>query len=279
MINGIFTLVIGMAVNLAPVTHLTQFKTEKLNKHTHMNAADTLKTPSGLQYVITKKGNGKRASSGDKVKVHYTGKLPDGRVFDSSVSRNEPIDFQLGVGQVIAGWDEGIALLSVGDEATFIIPSHLAYGERGAGGGIIPPDATLIFDVKLIDVTAVPKPEPFEVEGKKIEKTPTGLQYIIVNENLSGTQAYANKKVAVHYTGYLANGTIFDSSISRGEPFVFQLGAGQVIKGWDEGIRLMKTGDKLRLIIPAELGYGSRDMGTIPANSTLIFDVELMEVQ
>ncbi|HMB64106.1 MAG TPA: peptidylprolyl isomerase [Eudoraea sp.] len=109
------------------------------------------KTRSGLRYKIIQKGNGEKAQKGNTVSVHYEGSLNGGRVFDSSYKRNEPIDFQLGVGQVIPGWDEGIGLLQVGDKARFIIPSDLAYGEAGAGG-VIPPNATLIFDVELIDV-------------------------------------------------------------------------------------------------------------------------------
>ncbi len=109
------------------------------------------KTNSGLYYNITKKGDGKAAEKGKTVSVHYKGMLMDGTVFDSSFKRNQPIDFPLGVGQVIAGWDEGIQLLNVGDQATLIIPSDLAYGERGAGG-VIPGGATLKFDVELVNV-------------------------------------------------------------------------------------------------------------------------------
>ena len=109
------------------------------------------KTASGLRYKILEKGNGATATKGSKVFVHYKGQLLDGTVFDSSYKRNEPIDFNIGVGQVIPGWDEGIQLLQVGDKARMVIPSELAYGSRGAGG-VIPPDAPLIFDVELIDV-------------------------------------------------------------------------------------------------------------------------------
>ena len=114
-------------------------------------AAGFNKTNSGLRYQIIQNGNGTKAEKGKTVSVHYKGQLADGTVFDSSYKRNEPIDFPLGMGQVIAGWDEGIALLKVGDKARFVIPSHLAYGSRGAGG-VIPPNATLIFDVELMDV-------------------------------------------------------------------------------------------------------------------------------
>jgi len=110
-----------------------------------------LKTESGLWYVIEKAGTGANASAGKQVKVHYSGKLADNMEFDNSYSRDEPIAFQLGVGQVIPGWDEGIALMSVGAKFKLIIPSKLGYGPRGVGG-VIPPNATLIFDTELMEV-------------------------------------------------------------------------------------------------------------------------------
>lgn len=109
------------------------------------------KTDSGLRYKIIQKGKGKKATKGANVSVHYKGQLIDGTVFDSSYQRKQPIEFAIGVGQVIAGWDEGIQLLKVGDKARMVIPSNLAYGTRGAGG-VIPPNASLIFDVELMDV-------------------------------------------------------------------------------------------------------------------------------
>ena len=105
-------------------------------------------TASGLRYQIIQKGTGAKAEKGQQVSVHYQGALIDGTVFDSSYKRKEPIEFQLGIGQVISGWDEGLQLLHVGDKARFVIPSDLAYGSAGAGG-VIPPDAILVFDVEL----------------------------------------------------------------------------------------------------------------------------------
>ena len=110
-----------------------------------------MKTASGLEYVETLAGAGAQAKAGDTVRVHYTGKFPDGKVFDSSVSRGEPLEFPLGKGSVIKGWDEGIALMKVGGKATLTIPPQLAYGESGAGG-VIPPNATLLFDVELVGI-------------------------------------------------------------------------------------------------------------------------------
>ena len=122
----------------------TEAKMEKL-------AAGFEKTESGLRYQFIQKGDGKQAEKGKTVAVHYEGSLENGKVFDSSYPRKKPIEFKLGQGQVIEGWDEGIALLKVGDKARFVIPSDLGYGPNGAGG-VIPPNATLIFDVELMDV-------------------------------------------------------------------------------------------------------------------------------
>ena len=112
---------------------------------------DLKKQKVDLRYQILQNGEGKQAQKNDVVSVHYKGQLADGTVFDSSYKRNDPIEFTLGVGQVIPGWDEGIALLHVGEKARFVIPSVLAYGSRGAGG-VIPPNANLIFDVELVGI-------------------------------------------------------------------------------------------------------------------------------
>ena len=113
-------------------------------------AKTSIKTESGLMYEIIKKGSGSKPKVGSSVSVHYSGYLLDGTKFDSSYDRGEPITFPLGQGRVIKGWDEGISLLSKGAKAKFIYSFRsLAYGERGTG--IIPPGATLIFEVELVD--------------------------------------------------------------------------------------------------------------------------------
>ncbi|AWA30244.1 peptidylprolyl isomerase [Flavobacterium magnum] len=124
---------------------------EAADKKMEELAAGFEKTESGLRYKIINKGSGKKVENGRTVSVHYTGQLENGKTFDSSYPRKKPIEFPLGKGHVIEGWDEGIALLQVGDKARFVIPSYLGYGESGAGG-VIPPNATLIFDVELMDV-------------------------------------------------------------------------------------------------------------------------------
>jgi peptidylprolyl isomerase len=114
-------------------------------------SSGAVKTVSGLIYLTTKLGSGEQAKAGDTVSVHYTGTLTDGTKFDSSRDRGEPIEFPLGQGRVIKGWDEGIARMKVGEQAILVIPPSIGYGARGAGG-VIPPDATLIFIVELVGI-------------------------------------------------------------------------------------------------------------------------------
>ena len=114
-------------------------------------SSGAVKTESGLIFLITKPGTGQQPKPGDTVAVHYTGTLTDGTKFDSSRDRGEPIEFPLGQGRVIKGWDEGIARMKVGEQAVLVIPPSIGYGARGAGG-VIPPDATLIFIVELVGI-------------------------------------------------------------------------------------------------------------------------------
>ena len=117
-----------------------------------MTDANAISTPSGLKYIEIKEGTGAQPQAGQTVSVHYTGTLEDGTKFDSSRDRNQPFSFKLGAGQVIKGWDEGLSTMKVGGQRQLIIPPGLGYGSRGAGG-VIPPNATLIFDVELLKIS------------------------------------------------------------------------------------------------------------------------------
>jgi peptidylprolyl isomerase len=259
-----------------------------------LHAQDTVTTASGLRYLVLKKSTGEPARAGFSADVLYKGFFTDGKMFDQAQDRNKPFSFVLGAGRVIKGWDEGVALMSVGDIYRLIIPPQLAYGKGGAGG-VIPPNSTLMFDVELLGVRdpnivlakvpSNPMMDPKQLAaslqaGKQkagdTVTTASGLRYVVIKRT-GAALVQSGKAVEVHYTGYLLNGKKFDSSRDRGEPFEFTLGQGQVIKGWEEGIALMAVGDQLRLIIPPELAYGDRGAGNIiPPNATLIFDVELM---
>ena len=238
------------------------------------------KTASGLQIKIEEpRGTGPQANPGDKVKVHYVGTLMDGKKFDSSRDRGQPFEFKLGAGQVIRGWDEGIAMLRVGDKATLIIPPALGYGERGQGS--IPANSTLKFEVELMGVAAAPPPpKPFDISSVKEQKGENGLTYYVTKPNPSGTKVDAGKTVSVHYTGYFKDGKVFDSSVERGEPITITVGKGQVIPGWDQGLQNLRKGEKARLVIPYALAYGEQGYpGAIPPKTDLIFDVEIVDVK
>ncbi len=233
-------------------------------------------TASGLQYIMLEEGDGPSPQPGDLVKVNYVGMLEDGTEFDNSYARGEPIQFPIGQGMVIPGWEEGIALLKVGSKAQLIIPSELAYGEAGAGG-VIPPNATLYFDVELVDIPDGSPESPIEVAEADFTTTDSGLKYYDI-ETGNGPMPTEGQAVTAHYTGWLEDGTKFDSSLDRGQPFMFMVGQGMVIPGWDEAVLTMKVGGKRQLVIPAELAYGEAGAGggVIPPNATLIFELELL---
>ena len=178
--------------------------------------------------------------------------------------------------KVIQGWDDGIAMMRAGGKAQLVIPPALGYGASGAGG-VIPPNATLHFDVELVGVQPGPPDAPTVVASHTT--LPNGLKYADLQPG-SGAEARKGQNVTVHYSGWLTDGTAFDSSLNRGEPFVFPLGGGRVIRGWDEGVAGMKVGGKRQLVIPPELGYGARGAGgVIPPNATLVFEVDLLDVK
>ena len=233
--------------------------------------SDAKKTTSGLAYKLLSKGSGaQNPSETSIVTVHYTGWLTNGEMFDSSITREEPAKFPLN--QVISGWTEGLQLMNEGDKVRFWIPEDLAYkGRPGAPAGM------LVFDVELLEIYNPPPPPetPSDVAAAPADamKTSSGLAYKVLSKG-SGTQKpSATSTVKVHYTGWLTNGEMFDSSITRGEPAEFPLN--RVISGWTEGLQLMNEGDKVRFWIPEDLAYKGRPGA--PAGM-LVFDVELLEI-
>lgn len=239
---------------------------------------DYTTTDSGLQYVDLEEGEGQSPEAGWLVTVDYTGWLADGGKFASSFDTGEPVSFVIGRGLVIPGWDEGVMSMNIGGTRLLRIPPELGYGDQGAGE-VIPPNTTIILEVTLRDARPGAAETPPEVDESTYEQTESGLEYIDLEVG-SGETPEAGQFVSVHYTGWLTDGTKFDSSLDRGRPFEFQLGTGSVIPGWDEGVSTMQVGGKRLLRIPPDLGYGDQGAGdAIPPGATLIFEVELLEVE
>ena len=277
---------------------------ELLAKYVADNKITVAPSETGLYYIETVKGSGMKVDTGIFVKMHFTVTTVDGNQVFSSYDRGEPIRMEFGKPFDTPGFEEAIVKMTKGTKATLIVPSEIAFGAQGRGG-MIPPYSTIIYNVEVIDLQTKAQVDKEiadkqkEAEMKKanakneeasnraaylkakgITTAPTASGLIYVEKAKgTGAKAVAGKTVKVHYTGTLLDGTKFDSSRDRNQPFEFTLGQGQVIKGWDEGISLMNVGGKATLIIPSAIGYGDRDMGTIPPYSTLVFDVELLEVK
>jgi peptidylprolyl isomerase len=333
-----------------------------------------------LEYIETEAGTGPRAEPGDTVYVHYTGMLEDGTVFDSSYDRGQPFVFILGEGQVIAGWDQGIARMNEGGKATLIIPANstltfevelvtvtkplvpvavidelyeetengiryydinpgdgesVTEGDRIAvqftvwteggdflansrdqgfpsvftigiddiffndwlegivgmkvgglrqllisqevGGEAVPPDQGLIFEMEIVE--KVEMLIRAEVAEEDLVTTDSGLRYFDLVQG-EGPAAEAGDTVTIGYTGWLLEDEgHFDRSAERGDPPRFVLGAGNVMAGWDEGIAGMQVGGRRQLIIPADLAFGEEGLGRIPPNATVVFEIELVEIE
>jgi len=240
--------------------------------------ADQLTTSStGLQYFDMAVGSGDAAVKSASVTTQYTIWLKTATGYDyiDSSKDSSPLDFVIGRGDVVfPGWEEGVTGMQVGGKRYLVIPPALAFGEQA--NGVIPANSTLVMEIEL---TAMTPPQTMtKVDDSKFTTTASGLKYYDMVAG-SGDAAASGQTVKVNYTGWLEDGTQFDTSVGSGSPFSFTLGQGSVIKGWDEGLVGMKVGGKRQLIIPAALGYGDSGSGIIPGGATLIFEVELVEIQ
>lgn len=231
------------------------------------------KMPSGLEYVIIKKGKGEKTQRGYRIYLNYTTRIKPDSVFDSNTGAGKPYSFILGQEDVLKGWDEGISLLSVGDSAWFRIPPALAYGEKKLGS--IAANTTLLLEVKIL------KEEQafYNLLGKDTIIYPSELKKILIS-NGTGKTAKAFNNVTMQFTGYIidkkGHKRVFQSSLTNSTLAIFQLGTGRMVKGLDEGIATMKVGEKATFIVPSALGFGKEISGIIPGNSTLYFDIELL---
>ncbi len=243
-----------------------------------LNALKWQSADPGVSYADEKQGEGTAAVPGTKISLHYTGWLIQGRKFASSKDLGKPLETVLGANKLIKGWEIGLEGLKPGAVRWLRVSPSMGYGSKAYAS--IPPNSTLLFRVEILTVKTdneLAETMDFfpDLASLKLQEGKDGLQYAIVKKG-EGEPAKTGSKVRVHYTGFLANGTKFDSSRDRGEIFEFLLGGGRVIRGWDLGVEGMLPGEKRILVIPPGIGYGSRGGGPIPPDATLVFVVEYM---
>ncbi|MBL8803775.1 MAG: FKBP-type peptidyl-prolyl cis-trans isomerase [Planctomycetes bacterium] len=239
---------------------------------------DIITTTSGLKYSVLSKGDGTtKAKAGDKVKVHYTGWLPTtGKIFDSSLRAGQPFEFVLGRRKVIEGWDEGVALMSRGDRFKFTIQPERAYGANGAPP-TIPPNATLVFEVELLDVVPGPEFRPGNKQAQK--KTESGLVYEVLVEG-KGELPKEDDVLTVKFALWRANGES-EHSTEMDEANVPRKGTVDVL-AWPifaESAKLMKVGSRYRFEADATASLGKEMAARARIDGTLVWEVEFVDAK
>lgn len=225
-----------------------------------------MKTAGGvIVEILVPKPNALSVEKGSVITLNYKGYLPDGKIFDSNELIGMPLPFYVGVGMSVKGWDEALPLLKVGEKARIKVPAKLGYGKKGYGK-LIPPDTELTFDMEI-------------VEKRKPVTTESGLQFYKTFEK-KGDKPTENSTVTIHYYGWVQGGKLFDSSHMNGKAYTFDLATGRAIKGWVEALKMMSPGEKAFIVVPPDLGYGEAGIPElVPANATLVYNIELLEVK
>ena len=286
-------------------TAFGQKTTAKKKEKTPSKAAlfkekDVSYTPSGLAYKYRINEAGKNAVVGDVIKLHFTLYTNKDSVLRSTVKENRMVVTTVQKPSYAGSFEEGLAMMSKGDSCAFWISADTLFkkGIKAPLPSYIEMGSFVRFEVKMHDIMTMAdylnQQEEMAKKNKADEDaalasyiktnnivatldTATGVYYQVTKEG-TGSKPKRGNKVSVHYTGHLLNGEIFDSSVG-GSPFDFIIGQGQVIEGWDEGIPLMRKGEKGVLYIPSYRGYGEQRAGSIPPNSILIFEVELIDIK
>ncbi len=273
-----------------------------LKQYIEANNIEVEPQSSGLYFISEGGGTGTHPEASDWTTIRYTAKLINNRIFDSTdedIARTNGLfsssvlygDRRIELSTLgLAGVRDGLKLMKEGEKATLIIPSHLAYGRHGTN--LIPPYSTLIYDIELVRVIKDPviyeKQMIDEYLAQYTDSTHLSVEtkefdifefYYIELEAGSG-EDYPDeaKSVDIYYTGRLTDGRIFDTKTS-GTPFNFVLGEASTIVGFEEAVKLMKTGGKSRVLIPSSLAYGILGQSNIPGYTPLVFDLELLEIR
>jgi FKBP-type peptidyl-prolyl cis-trans isomerase len=264
------------------------------------NFKNPVKLPSGVYVVIEKEGSGEFIKPGFEVTMNYDKYALNGPKYDSNIDSNfhhqTPLKISIGRRQLLSGWEDGLQKFNKGAKGQIFIPSKMGYGSNKYGirpNDTIPENSIIRVEVEILDVVdlAVVARQLAEKQDNEIQaflktnnltgiKTNSGLYYVITKEG-SGNSPVVGDEVNMNYTGMFLDGNKFDSNIDSTfghvTPLKFPLGQGRVIRGWDEGIMLLKKGTKAKFILPSAIAYGANGSGKIPANAILQFDVELLD--
>lgn len=228
-------------------------------------------------YKILTPGQGDTIRAGQLIKVHYKGSLSDSTYFDNSYDRGEPLEFVLGTGQVIPGWERGLVGMKVGEIRQLNIPYELGYGDRAVGP--IPPKSDLFFEVELVYAEPPMPPDVFKDPKTTAWKELIPGVQVFDEKSGSGIPAKPGTKITIHYTGWTQSGRKFSSTKDFSKPYSTILGAGKFIPGFEAGLDGLKQGAVRWMKISPAMGYGAKSFAMIPPNSTLIFRVEMAETE
>lgn len=230
---------------------------------------------SGLVYEVIKEGSGEKANPEEAMKLVYAYWNEAGRLVDCSEYQGGEMTYRMGQNRLKI-FDEAVKLMNEGARYRFVVPAEMAFASRGRPP-FIAPNANSVWEFEITRILRpLPVPEFSLSAEDKVVTRDSGLKYEVIKEG-EGRSPKAGETVEVHYAGWLEDGTLFDSSYTRGDPARF--GVMQVIKGWQEGLQLMKEGAVYKFTIPADIGYGERGSPPkIPGNATLVFHVELIKV-
>lgn len=226
-------------------------------------------TSSGLKIYDFALGEGEDVTSNAFIEFRFKAWLDDGTWWRGTPETGPGAPLPV-TGTRFVGWSEGVRGMKPGGRRLLVIPPELAFGEGGAPG--IPGNSTIVMDIDLVRILVQMTP----TKPADLTQTPTGLKYADLKVG-DGPSPGPDSQVTVHFSGWLEDGAVFDSSVVRGAPSTVPLN--QVIDGWQEGLLTMKVGGKRKLIVPPDLGFGERGAMRVPPNSTLIYEVELLAVQ
>ncbi|MDX2306386.1 MAG: FKBP-type peptidyl-prolyl cis-trans isomerase [Microscillaceae bacterium] len=255
---------------------------QEIQKYIQDNNLSAIGTGSGLFYQITQSSNGDSIRDGDSVTVHFTARLVNGYVVDST-SRflDRPDGFLIGASPIVLGLSEGLKLMKEGEKSILLVPSYLGYGSNFSTltPPNLPPYSTIVYEIEVLEVrseddqintfiSTLPFSEPTTV----IEDS---LLFYRISEGTPNTKPDNGEQLRVAYRGFLLNGTEFDEGLDSS--FTFRLGFGEVIQGWDKGFKLMNEGDSALFVIYSKAAYGSTGNNSIPAYAPLAFEVTLVK--